>query len=411
MSSQAILTPADRVPPLLPIRRGTAAYARISLALFLAGFSTFSLLYCVQPLLPAFTHTFAITPAESSLALSYTTGLLAIAIFTMGAVSQLFARRQLMFASMAVAAGLNIVAGLTTNWPLLLVFRALEGIALGGVPAVAMAYLAEEIDPAHLGRTMGLYVGGTAFGGMMGRVGMGLLTEFGSWREAMIVVGVLDLAAAIGFFLLLPQSRQFVPDRRLVLGHHIGSWIAHLRNPALARLFAIGFILTGIFVGLFNYATFRLSGAPYHLSQTAISLIFLTYIFGMFASSAGGNLSDRFGHRRPLIGGLLLMVMGVGLTLCNGLGWVIGGIALVTIGFFIAHSVTSGWIGRLAGPAKGHASSLYLLFYYMGSSIMGAVAGWFWQHDGWLGVAILTGVLGLTGIALAMSMQTEHGND
>ena len=62
------------------IQRGTPAYLRANLALFLAGFATFSLLYCVQPLLPAFAKTFGVSPAESSLALSLSTSLLAFAI-------------------------------------------------------------------------------------------------------------------------------------------------------------------------------------------------------------------------------------------------------------------------------------------------------------------------------------------
>jgi hypothetical protein len=60
------------------IERGSTAYRRISVALFLAGFSTFSLLYCVQPLLPAFSTEFAIGATQSSLALSLATGFLPV---------------------------------------------------------------------------------------------------------------------------------------------------------------------------------------------------------------------------------------------------------------------------------------------------------------------------------------------
>lgn len=72
-------------------------------------------------------------------------------------------------------------------------------------------------------------------------------------------------------------------------------WRTHLTNTKLLRLFAIGFLLTSVFVTLFNYATFRLSGAPYSLSQTQISLIFLSYSFGMVSSSLAGTLAERFG--------------------------------------------------------------------------------------------------------------------
>ncbi|EGD59217.1 MFS family transporter [Novosphingobium nitrogenifigens DSM 19370] len=386
------------------IERGSPAYRRASLALFLAGFATFSLLYCVQPLLPEFARDYRISPTASSMALSLTTGALAVSILVSGAVSQGLPRRGLMFASMLLAGLCNLLAALAPNWSLLLAARFCEGLVLGGVPAVAMAWLAEEIHPRDLGKAMGLYVAGTAFGGMMGRVGMGLLVEWESWRLAMATLGALGLASALGFAVLLPPSRRFVAASALGLGHHVRVWSSHLRHRDLPRLFAIGFLLTSVFVTLFNYAGFRLSAPPFRLGPTAISLIFLSYISGMFASPWAGQLADRFGRRRPLTGSLALMVTGSLITLSVSLPVVAIGILLVTIGFFGAHAVASGWVGRLAGDAKGHASSLYLLSYYMGSSFVGSAGGWFWQAHGWAGVVGLTSVLAALAVGLALSL-------
>ncbi|WP_210251295.1 MFS transporter [Aureimonas psammosilenae] len=391
-------------PPTF-IERGSPGYAKVGVALFLAGFSTFSLLYSVQPLLPEFSRSFAVSPGTSSLALSLTTGFLAFAILLAGALSQGLPRRGLMFGSMAVGAILNILAGLAPDWHLLLVARALEGLVLGGVPAVAMAYLAEEIDPRHLGKAMGLYVAGTAFGGMIGRVGMGVLTEFASWRAAMAILGVADLLSAIGFALLLPPSRNFVAQRGIPFRHHLRTWSGLLASPSLLRLFLVAFVAMSVFVTLFNYASFRLSEPPYGLGQTAISMIFLAYGFGIFASSTAGGLADRFGRRIPLVSGFCLMALGVGATLFAPLPVVILGIALVTVGFFTAHSVASGWVGRLSGSSKGHAASLYLLFYYLGSSFVGSAGGLFWEYGGWTAVAALTGMLSLCGAMLAFSVR------
>ncbi|MBB3771578.1 YNFM family putative membrane transporter [Angulomicrobium tetraedrale] len=386
------------------IRSGTVAYRRAGLALFLAGFASFSLIYCVQPLLPAFAHSFALSPAESSLALSLTTGLLALSIVLAGAFSQMLGRRGLMFGSMLLAALLNLAAALAPSWHGLLAARALEGFVLGGVPAVAMAYLAEEIEPSHLGKAMGLYIGGTAFGAMIGRVGMGLMTEFASWRAALGVLGVLCILSAVGFLLLLPRSRHFVPQRDLSLSFHLSAWAGHLRNRALLRLYGIGFLLTSIFVTLFNYSTFRLSGAPYHLSQTQVSMLFLAFGFGIVSSSLAGSLADRFGRRPLVVAGFLIMLAGVLLTMASPLVAIAGGVALVATGFFIGHSVTSSSVGRLAGLSKGHAASLYLLFYYIGSSVTGSIGGWFWEHGGWVSIAALTGALALAGAGLALGL-------
>lgn len=389
------------------IAAGTPGFRRLSLGLFLGGFATFSLLYCVQPLLPTFSRAFGIGAAESSLALSLTTGALAIALVLAGAVSQTIGRKSLMFTSMTLAALANLAAAAAPSWPILLIARAAEGFLLGGVPAVAMAYVGEEMEPSDLGAAMGLYVAGTAFGGMAGRVGMGLLVEWGSWREAMAVIGLLDLAAAFAFLALLPRSRHFEPTPVTGAAHQIKAWRETFATPGLLPLFALGFCLTGVFVTIFNYAEFRLEGAPYGLSQAQTSLIFLVYGFGIFASSAAGRLADRWGRQRLLVGGLVIMLAGVALTLPVPLLAIIGGIALVTAGFFVAHAVASGWVGALAGPAKARASALYLLFYYAGSSIAGSAGGWFWHLGRWPAVAAFTALMALTAMALAFHLHKD----
>jgi YNFM family putative membrane transporter len=393
------------------VATGTAEFRRMRLALFLGGFSTFSLLYCVQPLLPEFVATFHVSPAESALALSLSTGMLAVAIMAAATFSQALGRRGLMFASMGLAALLNLAAALAPSWPLLLLARALEGLVLGGVPAVAMAYVGEEMEPRDLGSAMGLYVAGTAFGGMMGRVGMGVLTEFGSWRWAMGVIALLDLAAAVAFISLLPRSRHFVQQKGFNPRLHLLAWGENLRNPDLVRLFAIGFTATAMFVTVFNYAGFRLRAWPYHLTQTGSSLIFLVYGFGIVASPFAGRLADRHGRRLPLLAGFTTMAGGVALTLCRPLPLLVLGVALVTAGFFATHSVASGGVGRLAGVAKGHATSLYMLFYYLGASLVGLAGGWFWQHGGWMGVAALASGVAFAGALVSLSLKESpsHG--
>lgn len=387
-------------------RRGSRAYRRVTIALFLAGFSTFSLLYCVQPLLPLFAAHFGVGPAESSLSLSLSTGFLAIAIFGAAALSERLGRRQLMFGSMAAAAILNIAVAVAPHWPVLIVLRALEGFVLGGVPAVAMAYLAEEIDPRGLGGAMGLYISGTAFGGMTGRVVTGILADAVSWQVALATVGTAGLAAAAGFIALLPPSRNFTPRPGFSLHYHLAAWSDHLANPALRLLFAIGFLTMGAFVAIYNYAGFRLVAPPYNLDQSAIGLIFTAYLFGIVASSVAGGLADRLGRRAVLPVGIMTTTAGVCLTLGDGLASIIAGIAVVTFGFFATHSVASGWIGRIAVDAKGHASSLYLLAYYVGSSVVGSAGGWFWAEGGWPAVVGFTSAL--FGLALVAALRLRR---
>lgn len=389
---------------------GAPAYRRISFALFVAGFASFSLLYCVQPLLPLFSADFQISPASSSLALSLTTGSLALAILGAGALSESVGRKELMFGSMALAAVLNLAAALIPGWPALLLARTLEGLALGGVPAVAMAYLAEEIHPRGLGLSMGLYVGGTAFGGMAGRVGMSVLSDFYSWHAAMVAISVVDLLAAAAFAAILPPSRHFVRRAGIGIGYHLRAWHGHLRHAGLARLFLIGFLVMGVFVTVYNYAGFRLTAPPYRLSQTSIGLIFSAYLFGIVASSIAGALADRLGRAPVLIGGVLIFAAGLAMTLLHNLAAIIGGISVMTVGFFVAHTVASGWVGRLGGQSKSHAASLYLLTYYAGSSLLGSCGGWFWQAGGWPSVSAFCAVLLIVALLAALASRREEAS-
>ncbi len=386
-----------------------AQLIRIRLALFLAGFATFSLLYSVQPLLPEFARDFHVSAATSSLPLSLATGALAIAIFCAGAVSENLGRRGLMFVSIALAAVLNLVSAFLPHWESLVVVRMLSGVALGGVPAVAMVYLAEELPAGKLGAATGLYVGGNAFGGMSGRIVMSVLTEHVGWRNALATLAVFDLLCAFAFLWLLPPSRNFVRRAGINLGYHLRAWSGHLRDRHLPWLFVIPFMLMGTFVSVYNYAGFRLGGPEFGLSPSQIGLIFSAYVFGIVSSSVAGAASDRFGRGPVVLAGSVVCVVGLLATLVHWLPGVIGGVVLLTIGFFVAHSAASAWVSRLGGASRSHAASLYLLAYYVGSSVIGSVSGWFWQHGGW--GALVGFCVVLLAIALVAAQVLRRGAD
>lgn len=410
MSSPSVLAPSTAgatapVPPTGYLARGTPALRRAQWALFAAGFSTFSLLYCVQPLMPLFTHGFGVSPAQSSLVLSLCTGLLAVAIFLVGLFSQALPRKRVMALSLFASAVLGTAAAVAPDWHSLLLLRALQGLAMGGVPAVAMAYLAEEVEPDTLGFAMGLYISGSAFGGLSGRVITGLVSDHFGWRAALGTLGLLGIAAAVLFVWLLPASRRFAPQRARgwagVAGDVRAGIGAHLRNGPLCGLFALGGLLMGAFVTVYNYVGFRLLAPPFSLSQTFIGFIFVVYLVGIFASTYCGRLADRHGRGAMLAAGTALALAGLLLTLSDSLPVLIAGIVVFTFGFFAAHAVASGWVGQMARGYKALAASLYLLVYYVGSSVLGSLGGRFWTDAGWPGVAAMTG--SLLALALAIS--------
>ncbi|WP_408981238.1 MFS transporter [Pseudomonas sp. B21-028] len=376
---------------------------RTVLALFCGGFATFALLYCVQPMMPLLSREFSVNAAQSSLILSVATGLLAVGLLITGPISDRIGRKSVMVTALFAAALCTVASAMMPTWHGVLLLRALVGLSLSGLAAVAMTYLSEEIHPRHIGLAMGLYIAGNAIGGMCGRLITGVLIDFVSWHTAMLVIGGLALIAAAVFWRILPESRNFRP-RSLHPRSLLDGFTRHFRDAGLPLLFLEAFVLMGAFVTLFNYIGYRLLAEPYHLDQAFVGLLSVVYLSGIYSSAKVGALADKLGRRKMLWATIALMLAGLALTMATPLALVIPGMLVFTFGFFGAHSVASSWIGRRALTAKGQASSLYLFSYYAGSSVAGTAGGVAWHLGGWNGVGLFIGVLLLVALSVAVKL-------
>ena len=367
------------------IEKGTSEFNNATIALFAGGFDTFAILYCTQPIMPNLSKEFNISPTVASMSLSVTTITLAFSLLIFGSLSEVWGRKIVMSFSLVSASLLVLLTAFVPNFHYLLLFRVLQGIVLAGLPAIAMAYIGEEIEPKSLGMAMGLSISGNAIGGMSGRIIIGAITDFFSWRVALGVIGLIGLAVSILFCIKLPESRHFTP-RKMEINKLLKSMGNHLKNPRLLCLYAIGFFIMGSFVSLYNFIGYQLIAPPYVLSPTLVSFIFLIYIIGTFSSTFMGRLADRYGHSNVLWMVIVIMIGGAIATLEINLIIKIIGISIFTFGFFGSHSIVSSWIGKIATHDKSQASALYLFFYYAGSSIGGTAGGTFWSSYGWGGL-------------------------
>lgn len=376
---------------------------------------TFATLYCTQPLMPVFSEEFAVSPAVASLSLSVTTGTLSVSILFAAALSDSRGRKAVMVTSLLLSALLALLVAASPGFLSLLVLRALQGVVLAGLPSIAMTYVGEEFREDSLGSAMGLYVGGTAVGGMIGRISTGVLADAYSSQVALAAVGAVGLLGAAWFSIGLPASENFRP-RPFAIGKLPRALLRHVKDPGLLCVFGVGFLLMGSFVALYNYVGYLLVGPPFDLSQTAVGSIFAVYVMGTASSPLMGRLSDGFGRRKVILLGVAIMLVSALLTLSVNLYVVIAGVALYTFGFFGAHSVASAWIGQRAAGERAQASSLYLLFYYAGSSLVGTIGGLFWDPYGWYGVVLMVSTLLVVSLllmgllSLAVPTQEDDGD-
>ncbi|MBL7259754.1 MFS transporter [Paractinoplanes lichenicola] len=366
-------------------RAGEPGYRRVCLALFAAGVATFAALYSTQALLPELATAFDVTPAQSSWSLSMATIGLGATLLITGPLSERIGRTRLIHLSLTLSALVGLACAVAPGWPALLVLRFLQGVALAGLPAVATAYLREELDPAVQARVAGLYIGGTALGGMSGRLITGALSEAYGWRVALASIAGLGLLCAALAALLLPASRGFSPRPPVFVSRRA------LTDPALLSLYAIGACSMGAFMAVYNAMGFRLT-SDFGLGVGAAGAVFLVYPIGSVSSALSGRLADRYGRRAVLPFGCLLTGLGLLLTLFGSLPVVVVGLAVMTAGFFCVHGVASGWVpvrAHAGDVAPAQAASFYLFAYYAGSSILGSVAGFAWSVGGWPAVVLL----------------------
>ena len=356
---------------------------RAMVAMLFVGLAIFSGLYSTQAMLPTFVEVLGFTPTEAALTVSAATGALALCIVPLSILSERFGRGRLLVISAVLATILAFAVPLVgENVLAIIAVRALHGAVLAGAPAVAMAWLSEELDEDILPRAMGLYIAGNTLGGIAGRLIPTGLLDFTGWRGALLGSAAVSAIFAILFVILLPKQENFRP-KQLHFKAEIRAMINHWRNLELGLLFLFAFLGMGAFVSMYNFITFRLIH-HFGLPVTLTGLVFLMYLAGTWSSARVGTIINKYGHSKTFVVSAVLYALGIVMTL-GPLPVLLAGMFIFTAGFFAAHSTASGWVGQAAATNRAEASSMYLLCYYAGSSAVGAASGLVFEATSWTG--------------------------
>ena len=360
---------------------------RATLALCLGSFLVFINLYAPQPLLPALRTEFGVSTLVVSLVMSLATLSLAASLLVFGPLSDAIGRDRIMRYTLLAAGLMSLGLALAPNFETLLLLRTLQGFVLGGLPAVAIAWMGDEFDRPALLSAVGLYIGANTLGGIGGRVVGGAVAEIGGAPASFMTVGLMTLVGVALFWKLLPASHAFTP-RPFEFKGALADLGGHLRNPLLLGAYLLGGLNFLIFINQYSYITFRLADAPFGLGARLIGLIFVTYLGGTLGSALSGRLARSVPQPVCMMLGIAILMGGTIVTLSGSLPVIIAGLTINAFGFFLSHSMASSWVGRHAERARGSASALYLVFYYCGASLGGLWLEPFWQLGGWVGVAI-----------------------
>lgn len=384
------------------LTQGKPGYSRAVWALVAVGLAGFSMIYSTQGLIPVLQTAFDVPPHIAATTIGATTGTLAVAILPAAIISERFGRGPVMKVGLVGAVLVGLLAPLAPTIEILIVLRALQGLLIAGVPACAMAWLADEMHPLDLPKAMGVYVAGTTVGGLLGRLIPTGLLEFTNWKIALVgnTVAAGILVAIV--LIYLPTQRGFT-SKKIRVGHEISAIWGHLKNPTMLACFSLAFILMGSFVSLYNYIGIHLIDT-WGISPSLAGFIFVLYLCGTLSASLSGRLASWLGKPGALITGILMMIAGFALLLIGSFVTDVLATAIVTTGLFTCHSIASGWVGAAARRHRGEATGTYLAAYYLGSSIIGIGTGVVLDRTSWTTFTItLCGLAGL-GLMIALAL-------
>lgn len=388
-------------------RIGDSQFWKIIISLGFGSMFIFASMYAVQPLLPVFTEEFDIPVSYASLSLSMTTVGLIIGLIVLGFFSDRNGRSHYIKLSLAGSMIPFFLMTLSDSFLVIIILRCIQGFALAGVPAAALAYINEEIHQQYTSVATALYISSNALGGMIGRVLTGYMTEQFSWEVAFYILAIGGALVFVLILITLPPSQNFKPSNTS-FRKDIEGFLFHLKNPSLLIVFGLGVVLQLAFSGMWTYVPFHLTASPFSLSIEAVSYTFFAYGLGVIGSPLAGWLADQFGLQKVRVAGVFVLSLGILLTLSGSLLFIVIGLCVTCLGFFTAHSLTAASVSGEAQHHKGSASSLYLVSYYVGVAAGSTFLSPLWESAGWKGIVIFTAILPMVYVGWMIRKSKQH---
>ncbi|HML08937.1 MAG TPA: MFS transporter [Xanthobacteraceae bacterium] len=383
------------------------AFEPRTLAVPTAGFATFLNLYSPQALLPELAREFDVSAGEiSALITAATTAIALTAPFT-GALADVLGRKRLIIAAMFAIVVPTLMLTQATSVPQLVFWRFVQGLLVPPIFTVTVAYIGDEWPPSEVTRIAGLYTAGSSLGGFCGRFIPGLVTDFLGWRDGFAANALLTLAVAIAVAIMLPRERHFVRSQGIFASSR--QMLAHLMNPRLLAVYAVGFGVLFNFTAVFTYVNFHLAAPPYLFSPTLLGAIFVTYLAGSLLVPWIGRAVSLFGRRRFMLGVIAVWVGGALLLLAPPAGVIIAGLALCAACGLLCQATSTSYVITIVKEGRSSAVGLYASIFYIGGSAGAFFTGFAWNAAGWTGcVATIVAMQMILAAIVAMAWERSQ---
>jgi len=354
------------------------SYFRLQFIVFALVSASFTNIYITQPVLPVLQNEFSVDMVRVSLSVSVVILGIALSNLPFGFLADREPIHPIVLTGGILVAAAGLVCALSTDFWILIVARFLQGIFIPSLTTCLVAYLAKTLPATRLNVVMGSYVSATVLGGLSGRFLGGFLHPPLHWRYAFVSASILTLIATFAAARGLPK-RSYDPD----LQRDSIRFLQLINRWELFRIYLCAAGSFAIFSSVFNYLPFRLAAAPFHFSTEMTTLLYLSYVVGIFTGPTVGRICNRFGSGPTFLFGSGVLGGAMALLMRPNITAVISGLIGTWAGFFTIHAAAVGCLNQKLASGQGRANAMYVLFYYLGGWLGITISGLFYETGGW----------------------------
>ena len=149
--------------------------------------------------------------------MAVTLGKLTLGAFMLagGVAGDVYGRRRVLVLGALGMVGASLLAAVAQTGGMLLVARALDGLASAAIGPMALALIASAFTQAEQTRVIGLFLGLSGLGAALGPLGAALVVQAQGWRAGFLMPAAVAALGGLGVFLFASENGAKAEGRRL----------------------------------------------------------------------------------------------------------------------------------------------------------------------------------------------------